>query len=546
MQPAAPGRARRATSSPQLAPKVAPTAVALAPRRDPHLGSATVLTRWLDSPASEFIAFQHPCLGEAAPPPECPLSAEILESSQKMSWAGQAIAKASMKALKKDTSLMLSFMGNGTGRRFSDLLRLPKEGSQFFDQGSPDGAAGTLFHSLMSHLAELCTEARKINELCATDPLVFHFTANPTAERPATAYACVVSGSAQAGLSPLRLNFVLCEALDGSGPQPSPGMMLKFSAWQRPESSVKLHFAGNMAVGALRHFSLGDLCKFILGLVEEPIAVLIRPLVTSMSGRSLFKVVGADDAASRLINHDNLDARPQHSRAHATVVDWSAVASSNRHNRSDISPRHRSARRRSDPMPLQDGDASAPDIEEDLSLVLGDGELDPQEAEHTDDGDDDDAIFFEAPALDDEDGDDDNEAPPTTTTTSSSSSSASASPPVTAENCLATLAHLVHVDDIAEVLPFVYSPSGEVLPRSGGRRLGKVRVVGFGFLVASCSTHSRCTMKVDIRSHGLQPMQCKAMLWLIAGSAMSAEDHLSAAAAIAAARREVLRAERQA
>ena len=108
-----------------------------------------------------------------------------------------------------------------------------------------------------------------------------------------------------------------------------------------------------------------------------------------------------------------------------------------------------------------------------------------------------------------------------------------------AANCLRTLAHAVHVDEVKAVLPFDVTPSSDVVPRGASQlaRLGRIRFVGFGFVVASCPKHAACKLKLDATGYAVRRMECKAMLWLIAGTTMDASEHARVAVELTAARR---------
>ena len=102
------------------------------------------------------------------------------------------------------------------------------------------------------------------------------------------------------------------------------------------------------------------------------------------------------------------------------------------------------------------------------------------------------------------------------------------------------------VDDVSAALPFDLK-NGYVVPREGqgsALPLGRVRVVGFGFMATTCRRHSQCACKVDCQGDSYQRMLAKSMLWLIAGTTMDSSSHSRAAADIAAARRAEMRAAR--
>ena len=97
----------------------------------------------------------------------------------------------------------------------------------------------------------------------------------------------------------------------------------------------------------------------------------------------------------------------------------------------------------------------------------------------------------------------------------------------TAADCLTTLASAVDKSEVMAVMPFDMSPMSDVIHRGGSaaRRLGRIRVVGFGLMATTCSVHPNCTLKLNWASESFRRMECTSFLWLIAGTTMDVAAH---------------------
>lgn len=373
--------------------------------------------------------------------------------------------------------------------------------------------AAAIQSNLVSHLGD------RPSHKWSAHGLLFEFVTDSCDEgvQPLVQYGFFPSGNLPAGLVQFRLNVIQCQEVDADDVV-CRGVLLEYARIPFVRTSCKIPCASGVNIGMFKHFSLHEWVDEVVPEHMNVADVTARKLVYREIGGDRFAAEGESEPpfVFQLTVEDplaGLHPDPHGEGASDPESDWDSLVPK--------PPSFGRGRKMRAPR-VCDGVAHAIaqaigfEVSEEPSLAIGD----LPDSDHAD------TSLSESSsehASDSEHIDDSDSGMPAPVVVGP-----------TAANCMTFLHVLESTDAVTHMLPdFVMTPAWDVKCVSTGRMLAKIRCINGSSLRIDCKAegHVRCKAHADIKGDFIK-LNVALMLWAIAGSCMSADQHLEGAASL--------------